>query len=76
MKSQFVGWAAAVVLLAVSGPLFGHHNSAARYDKEHPVTLTGTVTEFKMVNPHARLSFDVKDENGNIVKWPAESARI
>jgi len=73
MKSQFVGWAAAVVLLAVSGPLFGHHNSAARYDKEHPVTLNGTVTEFKMVNPHARLRFDVKDENGTIVKWEVES---
>ena len=68
----FAGLGVGAVLLAVSSPLFGHHNSAARYDEKHPVTVTGTVTEFQMVNPHIRLGFEVKEEGGGVAKWAAE----
>jgi len=73
MNKVFAGFAAGVILLAVSGPLLGHHNSAARYDKEHPVTVAGIVKEFRMINPHARIEFEVKEESGSVVKWDAES---
>jgi len=73
MNKVFAGFAAGVILLAVSGPLLGHHNSAARYDKEHPVTVAGIVKEFRMINPHARIEIEVKEENGNVVVWDAES---
>ena len=68
----FAGLGVGVVLLTVSGPLFGHHNSAARYDEKNPVSVTGTVTEFQMINPHIRLGFEVKGENGAVEKWAAE----
>jgi hypothetical protein len=50
-----------------------HHNTSARYDEAHPITLTGTVIQFRMINPHAKLEFEVKDEQGNAVKWTVEA---
>ncbi len=74
MRSKLIaGLTVAVGLLMVAGPLFAHH-SEALYDKEHPVNLTGTVTDFKFINPHVQIHFQVKDENGNVVKWVAASA--
>ena len=72
-REWFVVLAGAVVLLAVSSPLFAHH-AGVLYDKEHPVTVSGTVTEFRFTNPHAQVHFVVKDENGNEEKWIAETA--
>jgi len=69
----FAGLAVGLLLLAVSGPMFGHHNTAAKYDKEHPVTVSGVVKEFRMINPHARIEIEVKEQNGNVVLWDAES---
>lgn len=69
MRSKlFAGWTVPVGLLLLAAPLFAHH-SEALYDKEHPVSLTGTVTEFKFINPHVQIHFEVKGENGNVVKW-------
>jgi Family of unknown function (DUF6152) len=36
--------------------------------------LTGTVTEYMFTNPHVQIHIDVKDENGNVQKWIAETA--
>ena len=71
-KKILAGLALGVVLLFVAGPAFGHHNTAARYDEDTHVTLTGTVTEFRMINPHSLLSFEVKQEDGTVVEWEAE----
>jgi hypothetical protein len=64
---------AGVVLLLVSRPMFAHHGGA-QYDTKHPVTITGTVTEYIFTNPHVQIHFDVKDETGNTEKWIAETA--
>lgn len=64
--------AVAVGVLVLSGPVLAHH-AQSLYDREHPITLTGTVTEFEFANPHVQVSFEVKDENGNVVKWVAAS---
>ena len=74
MKNRlFAALAGAVVLLMVSSPLFAHH-AGSLYDREHPVTLTGTVTKYLMINPHAQIHFEVKDANGNVETWVAETA--
>ena len=72
-KKLFAVLASAVVLVLVSRPVFAHH-AGVLYDKEHPVTVTGTVTEFRMTNPHAQIHFEVRDENGNVEKYVAETA--
>jgi len=72
-KKVFAALAGSVILLMVSAPLFAHH-AGSLYDREHPVTLTGTVTKYLMINPHAQVHFEVKDENGNVATWVAETA--
>ena len=47
-----------------------HHGSAAY--GETTVTLSGIVTEFKFVNPHVLVLWDVKDESGALQHWSGE----
>jgi hypothetical protein len=50
-----------------------HHNTAARYDPDNPVTVQGQVVEFVMINPHSRIEVAVEDEQGNIEMWLLEA---
>jgi hypothetical protein len=69
MKRTIVAVAAvAVGLFVASGPASAHH-SMAMYDDTHEVTVTGTVTEFRLTNPHVQILFDVKGEQGAIEHW-------
>jgi hypothetical protein len=63
----------AVVLafLVASAPLSAHHGTAA-YDTKNIVTVKGTMTDFRFINPHVQLYFDVKNEKGEVEKWQAE----
>lgn len=60
-----------VALLIVSGPTFAHHGTAA-YDTKNVVTVKGTMTDFRFINPHVQLYFDVKNDKGEVEKWAAE----
>jgi Family of unknown function (DUF6152) len=55
-------------LLLVASSVLAHHSNAIS-DKDRLVTLTGTVTKFAFINPHVGISFDVKDEKGNVTNW-------
>src|ERR687892_2783533 len=61
----------AVGVLVLTAPLFAHHGTAA-YDTTTTVTVSGTVTEFRFVNPHVLVYWDVKDAAGNVQKWSGE----
>ena len=65
--------AAAVGMHLVAGLLFSHHG-AVMYDRSREVTLEGTVTEFRFFNPHVKILFQVKNDNGNVENWTAEGA--
>jgi hypothetical protein len=58
------------LLIAIVSSAFAHHGSAAYMDKA--LTLKGTVMEWKWVNPHSFLKFDVKGENGEVMHWTGE----
>src|ERR1700674_5777437 len=60
-----------VAILAVSGPTFAHHGTAS-YDTKNIVTVKGTMTDFRFINPHVQLYFDVKSEKGGLEKWQGE----
>ncbi len=51
-----------------------HHSSAPHFDRNSPVEITGVVTRFRFVNPHAYLYLDVTDENGDVNEWNCEMA--
>src|SRR5581483_12200907 len=61
-----------VSLLFVCASLEAHHGNTA-YDPDHPITITGRVTEFVWSNPHCQIYLDVKDAKGKIVGWSVES---
>ena len=58
-----------VGLLALSVPSHSHHGTSIVYDLTDSIMLTGTVTEFRFVNPHALIYFDVTGEDGEVVSW-------
>src|SRR6266852_3862733 len=72
MKKALLLVVLGVALSVVSRPVFAHHAGGA-YDAEHPITLTGTVTEYRLVNPHTEIHFDVKDAAGKVTSWVALS---
>jgi hypothetical protein len=61
-----------VGLLIVCGPALAHHGSAA-YANRMTELKQATVTKFLWSNPHSLLDFDVKDDQGNVVHWVAET---
>src|ERR1044071_9997465 len=69
-RRVFQVFCAAIFLLAVSTPSWAHHGDADRY-VQTVTTVTGTVVEIQMVNPHAHIVLDV-DEGGKTVRWQAE----
>lgn len=60
------------VLVAVPLSVLAHHGAAA-YDTAKLVTLKGTVTEFKFINPHVEISILVKDDKGKTETWIGEA---
>jgi hypothetical protein len=66
-------FAATIGLLIVAVPASAHHGSAA-FDAGKQVMMKGTVTRWVWANPHCFLSYDVKDEAGNITHWVVETS--
>lgn len=64
----------AVLILAVLGTTasHAHHSSAPHYDRSKPIEISGVVTRFRFVNPHAYLYLDVTDKNGEVSSWNCE----
>jgi hypothetical protein len=62
----------ALGFLSICTPLLAHHGVAA-FDLDKELTLKGTVTEWFWANPHCLLQFDVKNDDGQIVHWIAET---
>ena len=64
--------AMAAVLSLTAAPLLAHHGTNINYDRSKQWTKKAVVTEFKYVNPHAQLFFDVTDDKGNVTHWSGE----
>src|SRR5215510_5416336 len=71
-SSSIAACAASLAVLIGQMPLHAHHAFAAEFDRDKPITLTGTVTKLEWTNPHARIYLDVKDDKGNVVNWDFE----
>jgi len=53
-------------------PVSAHHNFAAHYRGDDRIELSGVITEFRFVNPHARVYIEVTNETGEVERWMAE----
>ena len=69
-----IGKLTSIVLtgLLCSTPIWAHHSPASHYDMDKSITVTGVVTKFRLINPHARIYFDVTSDNGEAQKWLGE----
>ena len=72
------GRTVAVMTAAIAGlwlattPLAAHHGTNISYDRSKQWTAKAVVTEFKYVNPHVQLFFDVTDDKGQVTHWSGE----
>ena len=64
--------ALALISVALSTPLVAHH-SAAAFDGQKNVTITGTLTKYRFANPHILLTLDVKREDGSTTSVEVEA---
>ena len=62
---------AAGVLLAAT-PASTHHAFSAEFDIERPLTLTGKLVRWEMINPHSWFHMDIENEEGELVRWMIE----
>jgi hypothetical protein len=62
----------AATFATIVAPASAHHAAAVYYDTSKEVTMSGTVTEFRMGNPHARIYFEVVAADGTKAQWMAE----
>ena len=76
MKKLLAVLTVAASLSLVAGPLFAHHGRGSTYDSQKQVSLKGTVAEVLWRNPHIGIMLDVKDDNGNVVRWAIEHSNI
>ena len=67
---RMVSIAAAVLLLPAA--VTAHHNAASHYLLDQKISVKGVVTEFRLINPHARIYFDVETDDGEVQKWLGE----
>ena len=65
----FVTLAATLLVFSVS--TFAHHGNAA-YDTGASLTVKGTVTDFRFINPHCQIYFDAKNDKGEVEHWQGE----
>jgi hypothetical protein len=72
MNGRLAALLAACAIAGTTLPMSAHHSFAAEFDRDKPITLTGTVTKLEWTNPHARIYIDVKDQKGNVVNWDFE----
>lgn len=60
------------LVILYSGLSYAHHSFFAVFNGDELVTVKGTVTEFRMVNPHAMMYLEVAGENGAAESWSVE----
>jgi hypothetical protein len=62
------------VMLAVQVRVLAHHGNASYDTTKADTTLTGTVTDWIVANPHSFLKMDVKNDDGSVSHWVIESS--
>jgi uncharacterized protein DUF6152 len=62
-----------VIVLAMMDASLSAHHSAVAYAQQSIVLKNATMTKLVWAHPHIILTFDVKEANGAVSKWSAES---
>jgi hypothetical protein len=72
MRTQ-LACAVSAVALFITTSAYAHHSFAAEFDKDKPISITGTISKIDWTNPHAYLFVDVKgDKPAETTTWKFE----
>ena len=66
-----------IVLLAsfvMACSAIAHHAITSTYDVERTTAVQGVVTDFLFKNPHARVYFEVTNEDGSVTDWVGDGS--
>ena len=74
VKTITIAVLAVAAAMGLAPSITAHHGTAASYDQDKFITVTGVVTEFRWKNPHSSLHLDVTDENGKVSEYAIELA--
>lgn len=69
MRSAILGMVLAIAVWAV--PVAAHHSSSM-FVLSSPIWMTGTIVRFDRINPHAIVTLEEKDRNGQSRRWAVE----
>jgi hypothetical protein len=73
MKHKLLALTAlAAGMFGLSGSAYAHHSFAATYFEDKKVTIEGELVQFLYRNPHSFVHVEVKDSNGEMVRWAVE----
>ena len=75
MKQSMPAWAAAIAVLACTGPLRAHHSISA-IDISTPIWVKGTVVLYEVVNPHVMIALEERREDGQVQRWTVEGPNL
>ena len=68
-----IRWLATLPMAALFlAPAYSHHSPESHYLVDRLITVTGVVTKFRLINPHARIYFDVTTAEAEVQHWFAE----
>jgi hypothetical protein len=72
MPTKLACVAASVGVLLAATPVLTHHAFSAEFDVEKPLTLSGKLVKWEMINPHSWFHIDIEDTDGAVVTWMIE----
>ena len=49
-----------------------HHSTVVNFDSNHEISITGTLTEIRWLNPHSRFRVNVTNAEGKVEEWLVE----
>ena len=73
MRNKGYGVRIAIFIMLAAAGLWAHHSPSAEFDMTKKITLTGTLTQVDWINPHIKVSMEVKGEGGKVENWGFES---
>jgi hypothetical protein len=63
---------ATALAIIAAAPARAHHGTLVSYDLQKQWTAQATVVQFRYINPHVQLYFDVKDKDGKVTHYNGE----